>query len=130
MEYAERRMLLPGDLESPGLDDLMAELPYDCDILLAPHHGSQRSDPPGFAAWSTPEWVVISGGGGDDIRTVAETYKRAGARVLPTNENGTVRFNICAKTPMRLATCARARHWKRIRASPNWQWTVSSNEQR
>ncbi len=104
VEYAGRRMLLPGDLESPGLDDLMAELPYDCDILLAPHHGSRRSDPPGFAAWSTPEWVVISGGGGDDIRSVAETYKRAGARVLPTNELGTVHFVIRSGTPMQLTT--------------------------
>ena len=104
VEYAGRRMLLPGDLESPGLDDLMAELPYDCDILLAPHHGSRRSDPPGFAAWSTPEWVVVSGGGGDDIRSVAETYGRAGARVLPTNELGTVRFVIRAETPVRLTT--------------------------
>ncbi|MFO0788303.1 MAG: ComEC/Rec2 family competence protein [Pirellulales bacterium] len=96
IEFAGRRMLLPGDLESPGLDDLMAEQPYDCDILLAPHHGSRRSDPPGFATWTTPEWVVISGGGEDDIRTVVETYERAGAVALPTNDNGTIRFNLRA----------------------------------
>src|SRR6185369_9808510 len=60
IEYAGRRILLTGDLESPGLDDVMAEEPYDCDVLLAPHHGSRRSDPPGFAAWSTPKWVVLS----------------------------------------------------------------------
>ena len=94
VEYGGRRMLLPGDLESPGLDDLMAELPYDCDILLAPHHGSRRSDPPGFAAWSTPKWVVISGGGGDDIEPVMRTYERAGANVLATNEVGTISFHI------------------------------------
>jgi competence protein ComEC len=103
VEYAGRRILLPGDLETPGLDDLMAELPYDCDILLAPHHGSKRSDPPGFAAWSTPEWVVISGGGRDDIRSVVKTYERAGARVMPTNENGTVRFDIGAKKAVQFA---------------------------
>ena len=32
-EYRGRRVLLPGDLESPGLDDVIAELPYDCDVL-------------------------------------------------------------------------------------------------
>ena len=42
--------------------DLLAEEPTDYDVLLAPHHGSRRSNPPGLAAWSTPEWVVISGG--------------------------------------------------------------------
>ncbi len=47
VEFEGRRLLLAGDLESPGLDDVMAEAPYDCDALLAPHHGSAFSDPPG-----------------------------------------------------------------------------------
>jgi len=90
VEHAGRRVMLPGDLESPGIEDVMAELPRDCDVLLAPHHGSRHSDPPGFAAWSTPEWVVVSGGAGDDTRPVVETYERAGAQVLLTNQRGTV----------------------------------------
>jgi competence protein ComEC len=94
VEYAGKRLLLPGDLESPGMEDLMAELPYDCDILLAPHHGSRRSDPPGFAVWSTPEWVVISGGGGDDIADVQRTYERAGANVLATIRSGAIELTI------------------------------------
>jgi competence protein ComEC len=92
VEYAGKRILLPGDLESPGIEDVMAELPYDCEVLLAPHHGSRRSDPPGFAAWSTPEWVVISGGN-NDTRPVVETYQAAGARVLLTNQHGMVCFS-------------------------------------
>ena len=76
------------------MEDVTAELPYNCDILLAPHHGSRRSDPPGFAVWSTPNWVVISGGGSDDIAGVRQTYERAGARVLATNEAGAVRFSV------------------------------------
>lgn len=47
IEYEGRRLLLTGDLESPGLDDVIAEVPYHCDVLLAPHHGSAYSDPPG-----------------------------------------------------------------------------------
>jgi competence protein ComEC len=47
LEYKDRRLLLTGDLEPPGLDDVMAEAPADCDVLLAPHHGSASSDPPG-----------------------------------------------------------------------------------
>jgi competence protein ComEC len=93
VEHAGRRMLLPGDLETPGIEDVMAELPYDCDVLLAPHHGSRRSDPPGFAAWSTPNWVVISGSGRDDVRPVVQTYERAGANVLQTNQTGAVHFS-------------------------------------
>jgi competence protein ComEC len=94
VEYRGRRVLLPGDLESPGLDDLVAERPYDCDVLLAPHHGSRQSDPPGFAAWSTPEWVVISGGGSDVVRPVAETYRLAGAQVFSTHARGGVQILI------------------------------------
>lgn len=94
VEYAGRRMLLPGDLETPGIEDVMAELPYDCDVLLAPHHGSRHSDPPGFAAWSTPDWVVISGGGHDDVLPVVRTYQRAGANVLLTEQTGTLQFSM------------------------------------
>jgi competence protein ComEC len=46
VEFAGRRLLLTGDLESPGLDDVLAEEPYDCDVLLAPHHGSAYSEAP------------------------------------------------------------------------------------
>jgi competence protein ComEC len=103
VESCGERILLPGDLESPGLEDVMAELPYDCDVLLAPHHGSRRSDPPGFAAWSSPEWVVISGGGSDEVRPVVQTYRDAGADVFRTNERGTVQFSI-SDDEMRVGT--------------------------
>jgi len=93
VEHAGRRMLLPGDLESPGLEDLMSELPHDCDVLLAPHHGSARSDPPGFAAWSTPEWVVVSSGNAD-VRPSVRSYELAGAAVFQTNFSGTVEFGL------------------------------------
>jgi competence protein ComEC len=96
IEFAGRRVLLPGDLESPGLEAVMAELPYDCDVLLAPHHGSARSDPPGFAAWCQPELVVISGGGGPAVAGVANTYQSAGAQVLRTDRDGAVQVAIDA----------------------------------
>ena len=91
IEYAGRRILLPGDLESPGLEDVLAEEPVPYDVLLAPHHGSRRSDPPEFAAWSTPRWVVISGGKQGDFDPVIETYRHAGAEVLLTAQVGAVR---------------------------------------
>lgn len=94
IEYAGRRILLTGDLESPGLEAVLAETPYDTDVLLAPHHGSPRSDPPGMANWATPEYVVISGGHDEQTTAVARTYEAAGAQVLHTAEVGAVEIII------------------------------------
>jgi competence protein ComEC len=94
IEYRGRRLLLTGDLESPGLDDVMAELPYDCDVVMAPHHGSASSDPPGFADWSRPEWTVVSGGASDRTRAVQAAYEARGSRVLHTADRGAVRVTI------------------------------------
>ena len=96
IEYAGRRVLLPGDLESPGLEAVIAEEPYDCDLLLAPHHGSPRSDPPGFAGWSSPDWVVISGGDWRTAQPTTSTYATHGARVWHTARDGAVAFSIRA----------------------------------
>jgi competence protein ComEC len=103
IEYAGKRLLLPGDLESPGIEMVMADPPLDCDILLAPHHGSAGSDPPGFAAWSTPEWVVMSGRRPDRTTSAQQSYMQAGASVLHTALNGAV---TCTMSPAQLELSA------------------------
>ena len=94
VDFAGRRLLLPGDLEPPGLYDVLAELPLDTDALMAPHHGSTHSNPAGFAAWSTPEFVVISGGLGRENREVEAAFRDAGAEVFHTAHGGAVRVEI------------------------------------
>lgn len=94
VEYAGRRVLLTGDLESPGLEDVLAEEPLDCDVLLAPHHGSAFSDPPNFAAWSTPEFTIISGGPRDRLESVSTAYSQRGSQVLHTADDGAVEVTI------------------------------------
>jgi competence protein ComEC len=94
VQYGGLSILLPGDLESPGIEAVMAEPPLDCDILLAPHHGSANSDPPGFAAWCTPEWVVVSGGHRASLgELTAESYRDVGAQVLYTADLGAASFS-------------------------------------
>lgn len=88
----EHHILLPGDIESPGIDDVMAEPMDDCTVLLAPHHGSRRSDPPGFAHWSRPEYVVVSGGDGQVDPAVQQSYRGQGAQIMATSECGTISF--------------------------------------
>jgi competence protein ComEC len=107
VEYAGRRILLTGDLESPGLDDVLAEEPLDCDVVLAPHHGSMRSNPTGFALWSTPEQVIISGsrslGDVPNIESVKDSYRARGAEVYHTAEDGCVQIEL-GTSGVRVAT--------------------------
>ncbi len=94
IEYQGRRVLLTGDLESPGLEDVLAERPYDCDVTMAPHHGSASSDPPGFLAWSKPEWTVVSGGHSDRLPAIRTAFAEPGGGVLHTAEDGAVCVSI------------------------------------
>lgn len=87
-------LLLPGDLESPGLEDLLQQQEQHCSVIMAPHHGSRRSDPVGLALWAQPQWVVISGkrdrGDVANIARVRDSYEARGAQTLHTAESGTV----------------------------------------
>lgn len=92
--FAGRSLLLPGDLEGRGLQDVMAESPLDSEIVMAPHHGSLHSNPAGFAAWSTPEVVVISGGQETNLAAVREAYTSQGATVLHTASDGAIQITL------------------------------------
>ena len=95
IHYAGHSILLPGDLESPGIEAVTAERPQHFDILLAPHHGSRNSDPPGFAAWCTPRWVVVSGPRvSPDEQFTADSYRNVGAMVFHTADVGAVQFTL------------------------------------
>ncbi len=94
VEYLGRRILLTGDLESPGTEYVLAEEPLDCDVLMAPHHGSRRSNPPGLARWCTPEWVVVSGSRRWPTAEIEQTYRAVGSRVLHTARHGAVSVTV------------------------------------
>jgi competence protein ComEC len=94
VEFRGRRVLLTGDLEPPGLDDVLAEPSWDCDVLLVPHHGSTKSNPSGLAAWCQPEWVVLSGGRQFDSRAAEAAYQDRGSRVLHTGRQGAIGVRI------------------------------------
>lgn len=99
--HAGRRVLLAGDLEDPGLEQVLRQEPYDCDVLLAPHHGSPRSNPPGFARWCDPEWVLVSSG--KPAPETAAEYRSAGAKVLNTFSRGALRVRIGKEAGLQVA---------------------------
>ncbi len=94
VDYRDRRILLPGDLESSGLMELLAREPRHCEVLLAPHHGSRKSNSPELAHWCTPSWVVFSGDGRWSLPKVESPYRAVGGQVLHTYRNGAIQVRI------------------------------------
>ena len=58
--YAGERILLTGDLEEPGLSQVMQQPIAPVDVLVSPHHGSRVSNTERFAAWCQPKLVISS----------------------------------------------------------------------
>jgi competence protein ComEC len=94
LEHQARRILLPGDLEGEGMECLLASACLDCDLVMAPHHGSHHSEPQRFCDWATPEWVVISGGQQRVVEKGTSIFEQHGATVLRTTEHGAVAARI------------------------------------
>jgi competence protein ComEC len=94
VEYRGRRIVLPGDLESPGLDDMLAEEPQRCEVLMAPHHGSRKSNSPALAGWCRPRWVVFSGDGRWNLPAINQTYQAVGSQTLHTHTCGAIRVQL------------------------------------
>jgi len=76
LEFQDRRILLPGDLESPGTEAVVAEVPIQCEVVMAPHHGSLRSNASALYDWCQPNQIVVSSG--DARRGVAASETRWG----------------------------------------------------
>jgi competence protein ComEC len=94
VEYRGRRIMLPGDLQSPGLDNLLAKAPWRCDVLMAPHHGARQNNTPALAAWCRPRWVVFSDDARRPLPDVDATYRAVGGLPLHTHLCGAVRVRI------------------------------------
>jgi competence protein ComEC len=104
IEYAGRRILLTGDLEGEGLLQFLRQPPLAVDVLLSPHHGSVKANPPELPAWTKPDWVVISGSRREGLAELREVYAGA-AGVFLTGIDGAVTFEI-RPTDGRLRTSA------------------------
>ncbi len=62
VRHAGHTLLLTGDLEKAGGDRVLSLPSTPCDVLMAPHHGSQGAFPPALRTWASPKCVLISRG--------------------------------------------------------------------
>ncbi len=60
--FRGRHLLLTGDLEHLGLDEMVERPPPEPppDVFLAPHHGGRSANPEWLYQWAKPRLVVVS----------------------------------------------------------------------
>jgi competence protein ComEC len=112
IEFAGRRVLLPGDLEGPGLASLLQTTTAPYDVIMAPHHGSVHSQPPTFARWARPAFVIVCDQD-PSAEGLLRAYAAQGARVCDTARYGALQVRITRSGRMSV------RHWSSDGWSPN-----------
>lgn len=92
VDYAGRRVILPGDAEKPAWDAVEAHVGSSdmrCDILKAAHHGRKSGYSESATAAMTPKIVVCSVGKKPDTDASGE-YRDHGADVFSTRSQGSI----------------------------------------
>jgi competence protein ComEC len=120
IEYAGRSILLPGDLESPGTQALIATSTTPIDLLMAPHHGSISQDPRPLIEWCRPRWIAISGSDRALAPKALAPYSAPNRSVWVTAREGAIRIEIDDDGTIR------ADHW----ASDRWNRLASDTPAR
>jgi competence protein ComEC len=90
VRHGDWSMLLTGDLEDAGLRQLLELKPTKVDVLMAPHHGSDRSNVLELARWARPRFVVSSQAAPSSPRESVKMYEQLGAKYLSTWPHGAV----------------------------------------
>jgi competence protein ComEC len=88
VRHAGHTILLTGDLEDAGLTQVLAMPTAPVEVLMAPHHGSKKSNIPALAEWARPKVVVSCQGLPKSI--YEEPYTQRGATFLGTWPHGAV----------------------------------------
>jgi competence protein ComEC len=83
-------MLLTGDLEEAGLTRVLAMPAPKIDVLMSPHHGSDKSNVPALAAWAKPRIAVSCQTAPLNERKSVKMYEDLGIRLLGTWPHGAV----------------------------------------
>jgi len=91
LNFANRRICLPGDLEGDGQTKLLAILP-ECDLLMSPHHGSTFANKKILAATVRPKYVVVSARNDKLLGILKPVYAESDVRM--TSRTGAVSYRI------------------------------------
>lgn len=96
IEYQQRRILLTGDVDEDGLDELLKQPTRKVDVLMAPHHGAPTANPRELAAWASPDFVVASAPN-PAYQKELESHYGSATHVIMTPESGAVTTTVTSK---------------------------------
>jgi len=88
LRHRGHTILLTGDLEEAGLDQVMATPAPAIDVLMAPHHGSGKNAET-LAKWAKPR-LVVSSQGRTDAGKAEAVYTKMGVPYWSTWPDGAV----------------------------------------
>jgi len=88
------RLLLTGDLEQQGLQQVLDTPPLSVDVLLAPHHGSRTANTQRLVEWSQPLLAIASDGYPIVPRAGDDVYSRNGIPIWYTWPEGAVTIRL------------------------------------
>jgi competence protein ComEC len=119
VEFAGRRILLPGDIATVVENSLLQhhQLPADIDLLIAPHHGSNSSSGSAFVNFLRPRHVVFSAAyrspHGHPHEEVTARYAAVGSRRYDTGHTGELNFSWDRQGQLQVRALRRAekRYW-------------------
>lgn len=100
MTAGENRVLLAGDIDYSIERRLLNRLKQEhgIDVVLAPHHGSKTSSSAMWIEATQPQYAVFTAGYrnsyGHPHPTVVERYRKAGAQILNTADDGAIRLSL------------------------------------
>ena len=92
---AGRHLLLTGDLELSGLDELVAQPRPEPppEVMLAPHHGGRAANPEWLYEWARPRLIVASQRPPTSAKSDAlGPIERLGIPILRTWRRGAIRL--------------------------------------
>ena len=101
--FRDRRLLLTGDVERDGLDDLLAAPIAPIDVLMSPHHGSPTANPARLARWARPKCLVISGSRSSN-QPLLRSHFGPTVRILSTHDRGAISISIDGDGAIRIRT--------------------------
>lgn len=97
VDHADQSLILPGDLEPPGVTPVTSQpRPFPGGVLMAPHHGSLTLDSAQVLRWARPSVAVVSGGTRAGRPEVAAMLSVTGSEVVTTTNGGAVRIRMHA----------------------------------